>query len=79
MEKRVRFCLEVIDNLISVLGSTRVGIKVSPSINFKTKIVSRFNDMYDEDPIKLFSLLFKELSTRKIAFVEMANNNDPET
>ena len=35
--------------------------------------------MYDEDPIKLFSLLFKELSTRKIAFVEMANNNDPET
>ncbi|KAM3135440.1 hypothetical protein pb186bvf_012459 [Paramecium bursaria] len=71
VENRIRFCLEIVDTLISVLGSHRVGIKVSP--------ISRFNDMYDEDPIKLFSTLLIELSQRKISFVEISNNNDPET
>ena len=35
--------------------------------------------MFDEDPIKLFSTLFKELSKRKLSFIEISNNNDPET
>lgn len=40
----------MIDELISVFGKGRVGIKVSP--------IGRFNDMYDEDPIKLYTYLF---------------------
>lgn len=34
--------------------------------------------MNDEDPVKLYSHLFKELDKRKIAFIELSNNDDPE-
>lgn len=40
----------MIDELISIFGKGRVGIKVSP--------IGRFNDMYDEDPIELYTYLF---------------------
>jgi hypothetical protein len=56
--------------LISVFGKGRVGIKVSP--------IGRYNDMYDEDPIKLYTYLFKELDKRQIAFIEIMNSKDEE-
>lgn len=34
--------------------------------------------MYDEDPIKLYTYLFKELDKRQIAFIEIMNSNDEE-
>ncbi|CAD8136411.1 unnamed protein product [Paramecium octaurelia] len=70
IEGRCKFCLEVIDELISVFGKGRVGIKVSP--------IGRFNDMYDNDPIKLFTYLFQELDKRQIAFIELMNDKDEE-
>lgn len=63
VEKRARFCLEVIDDLIEVYGKGRVGIKISP--------VGRSMDMYDEDPKATFSYLLSELDKRGIAFVQM--------
>jgi len=63
VEKRARFCLEVIDDLIEVYGKGRVGIKLSP--------VGRSMDMYDEDPVATFSYLLTELDKRGIAFVQL--------
>jgi len=62
VEKRCRFCLEVIDILIEIFGAGRVGIKLSP--------VGRFQDMYDSDPIATFSYLLQQLDKKGIAYVQ---------
>jgi N-ethylmaleimide reductase len=62
-ENRSRFPLMVMDALTSVFASDRVGIKLSP--------VGRYNDMFDSNPIGMFSYLLKELNKRKISFVEL--------
>lgn len=63
VENRSRFCLEVIDALIEVYGAKRVGIKISP--------VGRSLDIYESDPVALYSHLLKELDARGIAFVQI--------
>jgi len=62
IENRSRLCLEVIDILINVFGAKRVGIKLSP--------VSRYQDMYDSDPISLYAYLLQELDKRGIVYVQ---------
>jgi N-ethylmaleimide reductase len=63
LEGRCKLALELIDALSSVYGSDRVGIKLSP--------VSRYNDMFDSDPVATFTYLLKELNKKKIAFAEI--------
>jgi len=63
IENRCRFPLMVIDELCTVFGPEKVGIKISP--------VGRFQDMYDSDPISLYSHFLKELNKRKVSFVEI--------
>lgn len=63
VENRCRFCLEVIDALISVFGSGRVSARFSPT--------GRVSDMYDSDPMELMKYLLGELSKRNLAFVEL--------
>jgi N-ethylmaleimide reductase len=60
---RCKFALEVIDTLILVFGSDRVGIKLSPA--------GRFMDMYDSDPIPLYKHLLIELDKRSLSFIEL--------
>jgi len=64
IENRCRFPLEIMDILIEEFGSDKVGIKVTP--------VGRFNDMFDSDPLALYSYFLKELDRRKVAFVEIS-------
>jgi 2,4-dienoyl-CoA reductase-like NADH-dependent reductase (Old Yellow Enzyme family) len=49
VENRCRFCLQVIDELIKVFGKDKVSLRVSPT--------GRCNDIFDSDPIKLYSYL----------------------
>jgi len=56
--------------LIDVYGNGRVGIKLSP--------VGRYNDMFDSDPLALYSHLIKQLEKRKISFIEMKDDNEKE-
>ena len=37
----------MVDELIKVFGKERTGVRVSPT--------GRFNDMFDSDPLKLYS------------------------
>ena len=66
VENRCRFPLMVIDALTSVFGPDRVGIKLSP--------LSKYQDMFDSDPLATYSHLLKELSRRNISFVEIVRN-----
>lgn len=68
VENRCRFPLEVIDQLIEVFGSGRIGMKVSP--------LGRVQDISDSDPIALYSYLFTELSKRNVAFVEVMERGE---
>lgn len=68
IENRSRFPLEIIDIFIEVFGAKRVGIKLSP--------VSRFQDMYDSNPIALYSYLLQQLDKRGISYVQLMEPRD---
>jgi N-ethylmaleimide reductase len=63
IENRSRLLLEVVDEVIKVWGSARVGVRLSP--------YGTFNDMSDSDPVTLFSYVLQKLDERKIAFVNL--------
>ena len=62
IENIVRFPLEIIDILIEVFGTKRVGIKLSP--------VGRYQDIYDSDPVSLFAHFLSEIDKRGIAYIQ---------
>jgi N-ethylmaleimide reductase len=63
VENRCRFPLMVLDALIDVWGTERVGVRVSP--------LGSFNDMTDSDPLPLYERFFTGLNARGIAFLEV--------
>lgn len=68
IENRCRFPLMVIEELCTVFGPEKVGIKVSPC--------GRFQDMFDSDPVNLYTHFLKELNKRKISFVEIVSSRE---
>lgn len=68
IEKRSKFLIEVIDELIKVFGPNRTGIKLSP--------VGRYNDMYDSNPRELLEYLLPQLNERRICFMEITQAPD---
>ncbi len=63
IENRARLLLEVVDAVIGVWGSDRVGVRLSP--------YGTFNDMSDSDPVKLFTYVLGELNNRGIAYAHV--------
>lgn len=63
IENRSRLALQVIDQLIEIFGENRIGIKISPLVNFK--------DMQESDITGLYTYFFGELNKRNIAFLEV--------
>lgn len=61
VENRARFLLEIVDAIISEIGSERVSVRLSPN--------GTFNDMSDSDPVATYSYAIAELSKRKIALL----------
>lgn len=61
LENRARFMLEVTDAVISVWGSSRVGMHLAPRCDAHT--------MGDSNPLETFSYVANELKKRKIAFI----------
>lgn len=60
-EKRARFILDIIDELITVWGSQRVGIHLSPR--------SDAADISDENPKQMYRYLIEQLNQKQLAFV----------
>lgn len=65
VEKRSRFLFEVLETLINVWGSERVGLHLSP--------YSNTHEVSDSDPDKLFEYVFKELNKLNLSFVFIRN------
>lgn len=62
-ENRVRFLLEVTQAVTDVFGSSRVGVRFSPT--------GAFNDMSDSDPIKSFGTAIQQLNKLNLAYLHM--------
>jgi N-ethylmaleimide reductase len=60
---RARLLLEVVDAAISVWGTGRVGVRISP--------LNSYNDMKDSDPVALTSYVAAQLNQRGIAFLHV--------
>jgi N-ethylmaleimide reductase len=63
IENRARLLMEVLEAVIGVWGSDRVGLRLSPT--------GTFNDMHDSDPAALFSYVVKELNQFNLAYLHL--------
>jgi N-ethylmaleimide reductase len=63
IENRARLLFEVLEAVIGVWGSGKVGLRTSP--------LNSFNDMIDSDPVALTSWLAKELNQFNLAFWDL--------
>lgn len=61
VENRMRLIVEIIDAILQVWPSHRIGIRISP--------VSTFNQMADENPQKTFEQLIQVLNTKYLAYL----------
>lgn len=63
IENRSRLLLDVVDNVVRIWGSGRVGVRLSP--------YGTFNDMSDSHPVELFSHILEQLDKRLIAYAHL--------
>lgn len=64
VENRARFILETLKVMIEEAGSDRVGIKISPEMNF--------NDIIDANPLGTYTYLVTELEKLNLAYLHVA-------
>jgi len=64
VENRARFVLETLKAMIAEAGSDRVGIKISPEMNF--------NDIVDANPQETYSYLVDQLGGLNLAYLHVA-------
>jgi N-ethylmaleimide reductase len=64
VENRVRFVLEALNAMIEEAGSDRVGIKISPEMNF--------NDISDANPQETYTYLVDQLAPLNLAYLHVA-------
>lgn len=63
VENRARLLCEVLDAVIPVWGSDRVGVRLSP--------LNSYNDMRDSDPVGLVTYLAKRLNDFNLAYLHV--------
>lgn len=64
LANRARFVLEVLDALTNEVGGERVGIKISPEMNF--------NSIVDANPQETYTYLVEQLRTLNLAYLHVA-------
>lgn len=65
VEKRAAFLLAVVDAASAAVGSAFVAVKVGPGWTF--------HDVFDTDPIATYTHVTRELSKRRIAYLQVGN------
>jgi N-ethylmaleimide reductase len=65
IENRARLLMEVVETVIQVWGSDRVGVRLSP--------LSTFNDVSDDDPESTFGHIAERLSDYRLAYLHIVN------
>jgi N-ethylmaleimide reductase len=64
LENRARFIVEVLGAMVAEAGSDRVGIKISPEMNF--------NDVKDAAPQETYRYLVEQIAPLKLAYLHLA-------
>lgn len=64
VENRARFVLETLKAMVAEVGSDRVGIKISPEMNF--------NDIVDANPQETYGYLVDQLKDLNLAYLHVA-------
>lgn len=67
IHNRVRFVLEVMQELISAIGSEKVGIKIAP--------LHTYGDIVLDDPVATYTYLIEELNKLDFTYVELMRRN----
>ncbi|MBB4351064.1 alkene reductase [Aliirhizobium cellulosilyticum] len=70
IRNRIRFVLEVLAAMVEEAGGDRVGIKISPEMNF--------NDVVDDNPQALYWELVEELNQFDLAYLHLTRQGTPE-
>ncbi|HKG58502.1 MAG TPA: alkene reductase, partial [Pyrinomonadaceae bacterium] len=65
IENRTRFLFQVLDAMLSEIGSQRLGVKFSPQI--------AFNDIEERDADEVYPYILKHLSEKQLAYVHVAD------
>lgn len=63
VENRVRFLREVVDEVVSVWGADRVGVRLTPS--------SVYGDMFSSDKFEVYTAAVKALDTYALAYLHL--------
>jgi len=63
IENRSKLVLEVLQDIIPIWGSSRIGIRLSP--------YGTFNDMHDSNPLNLFSYLIHALNPMNLCYLHL--------
>ncbi|MBU6468223.1 MAG: alkene reductase [Betaproteobacteria bacterium] len=63
IENRCRLLMQVLEQVIAIWGSDRVGVRLSP--------YGSFNDMSDSDPISLFNGVIDRLNSLHLAYLHL--------
>ncbi|HRK01551.1 MAG TPA: alkene reductase [Oligoflexia bacterium] len=67
LQNRARFLFEVLSEVISVWGSSRVGLRLSP--------LNSYNSMKDSDPTGLTQYLSRELNSFNLAYLHLMRSD----
>lgn len=70
-ENRARFLFELVDAISDVIGSQRLGVKISPTVPF--------NDMQDADAEEFYPFIVQELNKRNLAYLHIGFEETPTT
>ncbi|NNC54508.1 MAG: alkene reductase [Pseudomonadales bacterium] len=70
LKNRLHFVLEVLEAMISVQGSGRVGMRICPG--------NPFNDLHDDDPAETFAALLEAVNRFELAYLHVIRRPDAE-
>jgi N-ethylmaleimide reductase len=62
-ENRVRFLLDIVDEVTAAIGPDRVGVRLSP--------FGQYGGIRDSNPLELFTHVIRELDKRRIAYLHL--------
>ena len=69
-ENRVRFLLEIVDEVESAIGKDRLAVRLSP--------FGQYGGIHDSNPRELFTFVIRELSKRRIAYLHVIEGRGSE-
>jgi N-ethylmaleimide reductase len=62
-ENRVRFLLEIVEEVTAAVGPDRVGVRLSP--------FGQYGGIRDSNPLELFTFVIRELNKRRISYLHL--------